>query len=190
MTATIATGPWTKQAELRLPPAERAAAIRDVLMLRRLITRASAALELERQAKRQLLRMIPGIKRSGYLPAMKTAKEYLTELTEVIERREVDIAVCAEHLLLALTELQNELTDHEAGALLGIHHVHVQRQGGALLKAAVKPPVVEAVADALMDQIIKKMMADPIQHRKARGMLNNLLNLDLPLPDRPRPTAV
>lgn len=187
---TCVTGPWTQPEPPRLPAADRAAAIRDSLKLRRIITRLAEARELGRLAKRRLERMEPALRQAGNLIGLRTARGYIAELSDDLERIDEDIEASAEHLLLALNELQDELSIHEAGAVLGVHHCHIERQGGALLKAAVKAPVSEPVADALLDAVIRRMMADKIMHRKARSILNRTLGTELPLPPRPRPTAV
>ncbi|MCF7977643.1 MAG: hypothetical protein K9L82_06445 [Chromatiaceae bacterium] len=189
-TSSVTAGPWQQPQQTQLTPEQIKTLVLAAIRFRREIHIDAECREIESIGKRQIERLEPALKAQADLTVLRLARETLTALSTSIAERGERIRHNAAGLLDALAWLEDAgLSVHQQGALIGIDHRHIGKAGG-LLQAATKPPTDDGVSDALMTVIIERMMGDPIAHRKARGMLNNLLGTELPLPPRPRPQAV
>lgn len=182
-------GPWPTPTTEPPSATELRDGIAAVLWHKRALLKAHQTLEplqLRRNIVRRCAHEAKAQEDAGWLAALNSQAAALESAAKAIDGL---VQSNAERLLHILGSLDPHLEPHQAGALLGIHHQHISRAGG-LLQAATSEPSPAWLWIPLWMRMVDALTTDPIRHRAAREKMNELFDLDLPLPPRPRPALV
>ena len=143
------TGPWPTPSTQPPSADELRNGILAVLVYKRGLHKANESLERVRDRRRFCRRCLRKAKLMADIDWLRSLNAQHDAAEIAINEITAMISTNAEALLHLLSTLDKHLDRHQAGALLGIDHRHVERAGGLLHAATGDPHTGLAVGSAM-----------------------------------------